>query len=700
MKKTYISSLMVALVASTPAVWAQFDEFSAFDDAEGTAAPEAASMDVATVAASAQAVAVAPEKKDTTADVLARGKALFDAGEYDAARAAFKVVLANEPYNKTAMKYIDKCAARIFSLAKESRRVTRNDWISAIEEVWTPEYAGSRIEQEEDDVVVRTPEDDAKDAMLKMLKDTVIADADLDDVSIQDAVLFLGESIRTAQNPKGINMVLIGLRGADQMGAGDVGNNIRISIREMSLYQTLNAICEQAGLKYEIEPNVVYIMPFDTERQVNMVEKMIKVSKSVGEKLAESASPDAGGGMDEMNSLFGDAPAAVSVSGPVPLNDYISKMGIPCPRASVATYFADSQQVQVRNTAANIKKIEEKLKAIQNEIYFNATQQVQIEAKFVEFSEGAYEEVGLDWNISGSGTVGGFSIANDTPLGASAVAKNGVTDGALSSTLTAMSGDSANLVGSAYRTGSTAFEAVTAGILSSMGTDSLPTMVFDRGDVAVALQMLEQEGTADILSSPKVTTMSGEEAIMRVVEIHRYPQDYDVETGQRTAPIVKPEDWEDFDLGVVLRVMPDINDNETITMKLDPEIRKFKGFEDYSVAINSYVLDDSYGSTTTVYGDGSHLFAHMPYFEIRSVSTRVTVADGHTVVMGGLMDERSETFRDQVPVLGDLPYVGRLFRHEGTRSEKKNLVIYVKATQVDVRGMSHEESELARTVSL
>jgi general secretion pathway protein D len=85
----------------------------------------------------------------------------------------------------------------------------------------------------------------------------------------------------------------------------------------------------------------------------------------------------------------------------------------------------------------------------------------------------------------------------------------------------------------------------------------------------------------------------------------------------------------------------------------------------------------------------------MPYFETRSVQTRVTVADGNTVMMGGLVDEATETFRDQVPILGDLPYIGRLFRTEGSRNVKKNLVIYIKATQVDERGMTRIDREIA-----
>jgi len=206
---------------------------------------------------------------------------------------------------------------------------------------------------------------------------------------------------------------------------------------------------------------------------------------------------------------------------------------------------------------------------------------------------------------------------------------------------------------------------------------------------------MEQDGTADILSCPKVTTQSGYEALIRVTEIHRYPQDWDVETGQRTAPVVKPQDWEDFDLGVVLRVTPEVDtETNTIKLELNPEIRKFKGFDSYYVAQNSY--DQGSSEAFQKGGDDSLLFAEMPFFETRSVQTRVTVADGSTVMMGGLVDEVTETFRDQIPILGDIPYIGRLFRTEGSRSSKRNLVIFVKATQVDEKGMTRIQREQAR----
>ena len=86
----------------------------------------------------------------------------------------------------------------------------------------------------------------------------------------------------------------------------------------------------------------------------------------------------------------------------------------------------------------------------------------------------------------------------------------------------------------------------------------------------------------------------------------------------------------------------------------------------------------------------------MVAIERRNVRTQVVVADGSTIMMGGLVSERTETFRDQVPFIGDIPYLGRLFRSQGSRTEKRNLTVFVKASMVDTRGMTIAERELAR----
>ncbi|MBN2703102.1 MAG: hypothetical protein JXR23_02730 [Pontiellaceae bacterium] len=674
MKKTYISSLVIAMVAGSTAVLAQ----------SGTSVVNAGP-------------AAGGEQMLSTEQIFRMGVELFNAEKYEDAKMAFKEVLEGDPYNTAAMDYLSRIYAKVNSIDRLKRDLTRLEQMSEIQDNWALDDTTRLTNLTPDDTEeIDTAADAAKQKMIKRLEETMIAAVEFNgNLSIQDAVIYLTEVCR--RDGQNVNMVVLGLQGSDSMDAGYEGNNISLTVENVNLYKVLGIITEMADLRFEVDADTVYIMPYDYERPIDMEDATIKVSKEVGLKLAEYAAPSDDAEVDEVDNIFdlGGGGGSVDLpSGPVDLTDYIKSLNINSPRHSVATYTPDSSEVTVRNTPANIKKIKNRLNAIQQQLYFEAEQQVKIEAKFVEFSEGALKEVGLDWLVRGTGSVGGFELSDSanhvfgqtyvnktTPGGKSYAGTNPYTEGVFTG---------------GTRTSTDAMEAVTSGILSSMGNGGiLPAMIFDRGDVAAKLSMLEQEGTADVLSCPSVTTVNGELATIRVVEIHRFPQDYDVETGQRTAPIVSPQDWEDFDLGVVLSVTPEIKENGTITMELEPKIVKFKGFDQYAVAVNSYVAEGEGASS----GTGETLYAQMPYFEIRSVSTKVTVADSHTVVMGGLIDERTETYRDQVPILGDIPYFGKLFRHEGARTEKKNLVIYIKPTQVDVRGLTLAESERALQAS-
>ena len=70
----------------------------------------------------------------------------------------------------------------------------------------------------------------------------------------------------------------------------------------------------------------------------------------------------------------------------------------------------------------------------------------------------------------------------------------------------------------------------------------------------------------------------------------------------------------------------------------------------------------------------------------REVKTEVSVASGATIGMGGLIGEKTEAFSDRVPVLGSIPLIGRLFRSEGNRTIKRNLMIFVTASKVSPSG--------------
>ncbi len=716
MKKTYISSLLVVLLAGAQSIRAQGnldDVFAQLDAAEGGAQPAAAPATVKPASAPATMQSAQPAQVEVSGapaaasmdsgDLLDRGVAYYQDGEYDKAQAVFEAVLAQDPYNRKAMDYIRRTAHKISASELHKQDSSRAQAFAEVDGAWNPEPKSYVAGTDLAPVKAVDPQAAQIAAMTERLKGIVIPSLDFRDANIKDVVLFLTETCRR-QDPtgKGVNILLLGMD--DGMGGQ---NNITISIVNMSLYDALQYIVEMASLKFEVKPGVVAVMPVNYVPDSALVLKSYDVIPEVGEELASMAGDSGGGGVDD---LFGGSSSSASASGPTDVKNFFSI--VDWPEGSSAIYQPNFHKLFVKNTPKNLVSVENVLADLEDEAIKKRSQQVSIEAKFVEYNEGALDELGFDWTLYDNGEFAGFGLSQGTyyrrgqGYGTTTVVDGGTTAaGPYLYTdpltgykkITPQNGVGQNLFGNAQRNNTTAFDQSVSGILGFMGGAPAVMSFSNKGHfpIDLAISALEQEGTADVLSAPRVTTKSGNEAVIKVVEIHRYPQDYDVETGQRTAPVVKPQDWEDYDLGVVLKVTPVVDaEANTIDLDLQPEIRKFKGYDPYIVGYNAY---ETGGENSPVQqGDGSALIALMPYFEVRSVQTQVTIADGNTVMMGGLVDERTETFRDQVPFLGDIPYLGRLFRTEGTRSQKKNLTIFVKATQVDDRGMTREDRDLAR----
>src|SRR2546428_14081788 len=90
----------------------------------------------------------------------------------------------------------------------------------------------------------------------------------------------------------------------------------------------------------------------------------------------------------------------------------------------------------------------------------------------------------------------------------------------------------------------------------------------------------------------------------------------------------------------------------------------------------------------------------LPHFRLRQVTTSAIVWDGQTVVLGGLITENVTKIKDKIPVLGDIPLVGRFFRSESSSSSKRNLMIFVTPRIIDPAGNpfhSDEEMPFAQT---
>lgn len=140
-----------------------------------------------------------------------------------------------------------------------------------------------------------------------------------------------------------------------------------------------------------------------------------------------------------------------------------------------------------------------------------------------------------------------------------------------------------------------------------------------------------------------------------------------------------------LETGPVLDVVPYVlSDGYTINLTLIPSLTEFAGYQ------NPPNIANATGGLNVV-----QLPVILPQFTIRQVITTVNVWDGQTVVLGGLINSTTQTEKDKVPVIGDLPILGRLFQSQTKTSIKRNLMIFVTSTIVDPAGNRvHSDDEL------
>ena len=238
--------------------------------------------------------------------------------------------------------------------------------------------------------------------------------------------------------------------------------------------------------------------------------------------------------------------------------------------------------------------------------------------------------------------------------------------------------------------------------------------VFTNPQFQVVIRALNQKKGIDLLSAPSVTTKSGQRAIIEVIRELRYPRTYtppqvptissrpELLSWSATAvPVVvtptTPRTWETRNTGVTWKSEPVVGgDATTIDLNLIPQVVEFEGFINYGspiFAVESIPMP-VFNFHTAVLLTANVI--NQPVFSTRKVTTSVSVYDGQTVVLGGLMREDVQKTEDKVPIIGDIPLVGRAFRTNTEQHIKKNLVIFVTAKIVTPAGCAVERGRRGR----
>ncbi len=498
-----------------------------------------------------------------------------------------------------------------------------------------------------------------------------------------------------------------------------------ISMPWVTLKEALDMVCEVTGSKYVIKGKIVMIVPA-THVAGEMVTRSYNVMAGLMEKLGAvetemgSSSSDGGWGMEDSGSL-----SAASTDGDT-LKRVFTDLGVPFDGDAKVAYLPTIGKLRVTNTAENLAILEGILEDL------NVTpSQIEVEARFVEVSQQDLNSLGFEWRLNSDivGTIGsGIDWAESVISGnvnrgngAGGVGANGnvfrpgvggtgdaniaVHGGQLNNGMRFLGDDAAyanriNLAGSSIAPDDT-FASFSA--------------VFGRVDLTMILHMLAQRSDTDMLSSPKVLARPGQEALIRVVTEHIYPTEFDIteleeaeqnwngnnnndgllggggNNVQMNAPPVKfavePQSFEKMDVGVSLQVVPELSqEGQMINMLVNPKVVEYLGDFDYGMKV-PYI---QYGMTAGVVTSAEVRYYNVempqPKFHVREINTYISVYNGSTVVMGGLITETRKSFEDKVPFFGDLPFIGFLFRSKGEFSEKRNLLVFLTARLVDPAG--------------
>ena len=180
------------------------------------------------------------------------------------------------------------------------------------------------------------------------------------------------------------------------------------------------------------------------------------------------------------------------------------------------------------------------------------------------------------------------------------------------------------------------------------GTINLPGIIGQITNLAFLARALETQVSANILSTPALLTLDNEEARIIVGQNVPFVTGQYATTGgtQTVAPF---NTIERRDVGLVLRVRPQITEGGTVRMLIYQEVSRIQ-----EQSANGIILSK------------------------RALESSVVVDDNQIVVLGGLIEDRMSDGSDKVPVLGDVPGVGTLFRYDSRRREKTNLMVFLK----------------------
>ena len=438
--------------------------------------------------------------------------------------------------------------------------------------------------------------------------------------------------------------------------SGNIEGNVTLNAVNQTLPQILERIGRQVSIRHSIENGTLVVTPDAPYWQNYRVDYVNLARGSEGEVTVATQIASTGGSVGEdSQSGSGASSAEQNVSRTTVKstsdNSYWKTLGnnlrqILTGQAAGGDAAAGPDPVAVNSIAGVISVYansvqQQKVQAFIDQVTANSKRQVLIEVTVVEVELNDSYQAGVDWSrVSANGGLG----------------KDGVSF----------------------------INTLTGGNLS---TAPVYTMTYNNFDAdgsgfSAAVKMLSQFGDTKVLSTPRIMALNNQTALLKVVDERVYfslSQDIVEASDNGPERSTITSEIKTVPVGFIMSVTPQISDNGNVSMNVRPTITRILG----------YVVDPA--PRLSEFGqDFDNL---VPEIHVSEIESLLEVADGQTVVIGGLMQDTSQKKRDGVPLLSRLPGVGDLFSYRDDAVKKSELVLFLRPTVV--RGAGTGQPALA-----
>lgn len=644
----------------------------------------------------------------------------YDLGDFDKAQSTFEAVLRIDRYNTAATRGKELVQNRKQRYAAAAHDSFRAKALAEVDKAWEEplpleETVGTLAATESGSVVRQDAE--TEDKIAEALKEMVLPQIVFEDAPIKDVLEALqGQIARFEAQGQGANRkinLVANFGDKESEGYKTITSRlVSLNLNDISVYDLLNVLDKQLGITHYITPLGVELS-FSGRDFGPMVERVYTVPPHFFDTQTTE-------GEDEDEDDFSSSSSRMVVKRVNPVAA-LKEMGVSFPEGANARYDASTRTLTVRNTAYNQEEIEELIS-----MPLETDRAVVLNVIAMEVNEKDLNELGFEWmfnfNIGPKALFG--SGTKDVLLSDVAAVPNvdvdinmpsssySATEG-LRSGQDAISSDNIDTLISSGKAGLYSSGMKAPGILSFRG-------VWNSGDVTMIMRGAAQKKGTDIMTNPRIIMSPGrdEQIVFANVNEMFYPETYaepqintaqfnlgkertGVNNNRRTvygqATIASPAHPDAFvrfgmtedsvgGVGSVVQVHSAsvAPDGQHVTLALTVTINEFEGFVNWGTPINSFfILPGDQHATKVTLTENQIL---KPVFKRRMENTKLTVGSGSVVVIGGLKEARTVRYEDKLPVLGDLPMVGRLFRSEGEEKTRKAFLMFVKVDVVDPTG--------------